>query len=55
MKSKEQKRKEAQQRLGEWASLTTDEQIAELRKRPGNCRKQLNKIVRRSIAAMTEK
>lgn len=41
-------RKDHEERVENWCKLTADEQIASLYQRPGECRKQLARIKKRS-------
>jgi hypothetical protein len=43
---RETKQKEAIERNARWAALSTAEKIAALKKRPGNCAKQLAKLLK---------
>ena len=42
----EQKREETEQRDEAWSKLTDKEKVAELDKRPGECRKQREKLLK---------
>lgn len=44
MKSKQMKQEEADARNTYWASLPIDMKVAILKLRPGQCKKQLNKL-----------
>jgi hypothetical protein len=44
MKPKDQKRLEAEARNERWSGLPIKSQIKELKKRPGNCAKQLKRL-----------
>ena len=44
MKSKEQKRREGEERNAEWRSLTPAEQIASLKGRRGQSKRQMKKL-----------
>lgn len=44
MKNKQMKREEADARNNYWASLSINQKKTILAKRPGSCKKQLNKL-----------
>ena len=44
MQSKQEKRNKADAMHAEWRKLTIPQQIKELKKRPGNCAKQLARL-----------
>ena len=48
MKTREQKRLEAERRNLNWHLLSTEEKIALLEKRPGKCARQLKKLLKES-------